>query len=88
MCGKYEGNILWKFCYLVHELGLIINFVTLYFTIRLIDFTAFCYLINYKMKLWALSFWQNSFNFEQRDWFTVKKEELQPGSKLVRKGLF
>ncbi|XP_021906184.1 LOW QUALITY PROTEIN: protein ENHANCED DOWNY MILDEW 2-like [Carica papaya] len=26
---------------------------------------------------------KNSFNFEQRDWFTVKKEELQPGSKLI-----
>ena len=29
--------------------------------------------------------WQNTFNFEKRDWLTVKKEELPDGSRLVQK---
>lgn len=29
--------------------------------------------------------WQNTFNFEKRDWMSVKKEELPDGSRLVQK---
>lgn len=29
--------------------------------------------------------WQNTFNFERRDWMTVKTKELPPGNKLVLK---
>lgn len=29
-------------------------------------------------------FGQNNFNFEKRDWMTVKTDELPTGSKLVR----
>ena len=32
----------------------------------------------------VLNLCQNDFNFEKRDWFTVKPNELPTGSKLVR----
>lgn len=33
------------------------------------------------MYIWIL---QNDFNFEKKDWMTVKREELQKGAPLVK----